>query len=74
MEKGKQMAKEFIEREAAINAIENDCLELVYYTKKMLYSVLKQPLPPMLSKWPDVGSANTATRMRYSEIAGAILI
>jgi hypothetical protein len=38
------------------------------------YSVLKQPLPPMLSKWPDVGSANTATRMRYSEIAGAILI
>ena len=28
------MAKEFIEREAAINAIENDCLELVYYTKE----------------------------------------
>ena len=28
------MAKEYIEREAAIKAIENDCLELVYYTKE----------------------------------------
>ena len=28
------MAKEYIEREAAIEAIENDCLELVYYTKE----------------------------------------
>ena len=26
--------KEYIEREAAIKAIENDCLELVYYTKE----------------------------------------
>ncbi len=26
--------KEYIEREAAIEAIENDCLELVYYTKE----------------------------------------
>ena len=26
--------KEYIERETAINAIENDCLELVYYTKE----------------------------------------
>lgn len=34
LEKGKTMAKEYIEREAAINAIENDCLELVYYTKE----------------------------------------
>ena len=25
---------EYIEREAAIKAIENDCLELVYYTKE----------------------------------------
>lgn len=28
------MDREYIEREAAINAIENDCLELVYYTKE----------------------------------------
>lgn len=28
------MSKEYIKREAAINAIENDCLELVYYTKE----------------------------------------
>jgi hypothetical protein len=28
------MAKEFIERGAAIKAIENDCLELIYYTKE----------------------------------------
>ena len=28
------MAKEYIEREAAIKAIENDCSELVYYTKE----------------------------------------
>ena len=28
------MAKEYIEREAAIKAIENDCLELVYYTRE----------------------------------------
>ena len=28
------MAKEYIEREAAIKAIENDCIELVYYTKE----------------------------------------
>ena len=28
------MNKEYIERETAINAIENDCLELVYYTKE----------------------------------------
>ena len=26
--------KEYIEREAAIKAIENDCLELAYYTKE----------------------------------------
>ena len=26
--------KEYIEREVAIKAIENDCLELVYYTKE----------------------------------------
>ena len=28
------MNKEYIERETAINAIENDCLGLVYYTKE----------------------------------------
>lgn len=28
------MAKEYIGRETAIKAIENDCLELVYYTKE----------------------------------------
>lgn len=28
------MDKEYIGREAAIKAIENDCLELVYYTKE----------------------------------------
>ena len=28
------MDREYIEREAAIKAIENDCLELVYYTKE----------------------------------------
>ena len=33
-EDGVTMAKEYIEREAAIKAIENDCLELVYYTKE----------------------------------------
>ena len=28
------MSKEYIEREALIKAIANDCLELVYYTKE----------------------------------------
>ena len=28
------MDREYIEREALIKAIENDCLELVYYTKE----------------------------------------
>ena len=28
------MAEEYIKRESAIEAIENDCLELVYYTKE----------------------------------------
>lgn len=28
------MSKEYVEREVAIKAIENDCLELAYYTKE----------------------------------------
>lgn len=35
------MAKEYIERETAINAIENDCLELVYYTKEEAIQCVK---------------------------------
>ena len=34
MGKEKKMSKEYIDREAAMKAIENDCLELVYYTKE----------------------------------------
>lgn len=33
-EKGERAMAEYIEREALIKAIENDCLELVYYTKE----------------------------------------
>ena len=35
----------YIDREAAIRAIENDCLEAVYYTKRdAIDSILAQPL------------------------------
>ena len=33
--------KEYIEREVAIKAIENDCLELVYYTKEYAIQCVK---------------------------------
>ena len=52
--------KEYIEREAAIKAIENDCLELVYYTKEDAIQCVKAiPAADVVevvhAKWDDNG-------------------
>lgn len=62
MEKGKHMAKEYIEREAAIKAIENDCLELVYYTKEDAIQCVKaipaaDVAPVVYGQWIGIDSS-----------------
>ena len=54
------MAKEYIEREAAIKAIEDDCLELVYYTREDAIQCVKAiPAADVVevvhAKWDDNG-------------------
>lgn len=56
------MAKEYIEREAAIKAIENDCLELVYYTKEDAIQCVKaipaaNVAPAVHGQWIGIDSS-----------------
>lgn len=56
------MAKEYIEREAAIKAIENDCLELVYYTKEDAIQCVKaipaaDVAPVVHGRWIGIDSS-----------------
>lgn len=49
------MSNEYIEREALIKAIENDCLELVYYTKEDAIQCVKAipaaDVAPVVHSW-----------------------
>lgn len=65
---------EYIEREAAIKTIENDCLELVYYTKEDAIQCVKAipaaDVAPVRRGnweewWPDIAEIMTGEEMLY---------
>nr|DAI51866.1 MAG TPA: hydrogenase/urease nickel incorporation protein [Bacteriophage sp.] len=56
------MSKEYTEREAVIKAIENDCLELVYYTKEDVIQCVKaipaaDVIPVVHGQWIGIDSS-----------------